>query len=331
MLRWHDPYAVSGRWYRGNTHLHTFHGPAGAIRTDPEVIIDWYRAHGYHWLNLSDHCHVTRPATPAAGKRTDFVVLSGHESDCVVGIGVEGRADRADGTVDQRRERLAFWVDDIVSRGGVAQLAHPRATLGDWKKNLEWVIPLERLSLIELFNHRQGDYGGRIHWRRESKYAVDIWDELLRAGRTLWPVAVDDSHDYLQRPRIVDPDTGERAWEPIRDPGERFFESAGGWTWVRADGLTRHALLQGLRRGSVYASQGPSFRRLGLRDGLLAVRGAQCVEIHVIVDGEPAARASGTTLDWPMPDPVQGRYVRVELVDGSGRRAWSAPFRAREP
>jgi len=322
---WHDPYAVSGNWYRGNTHLHTFHGPGDSIRTDPRIIVDWYRAHGYHWLNISDHTHITT----VEGAWEGFVVLSGHESDCVVAIGVEDRADLADGSSGERAARLEFWVEDIVSRGGVAQLAHPRATLGDWQANLSWVSGLEGLSLIELYNNRQGDYGGEIDWRRPNKYGVDIWDQLLLAGRCMWPVAVDDCHDYLTRPRIDDAATGERRWEAVPDPEDQFYESGGGWTCVLAEDLTPHHLMAGLRRGSVYASQGPVFESIGLRAGRLVAEVSRCQEVHLVVDGESAARFGSSPLEWEMPEPTAGRYVRVELVDASGRRAWSAPFMAR--
>ena len=86
MVSWNDPYAVRGRWYRGNSHLHTFHGPGDSIATDPETVIEWYRSQGYHWLNISNHNHIT----VVEREWEDFVVLAGHESDCVVAIGVDG-------------------------------------------------------------------------------------------------------------------------------------------------------------------------------------------------------------------------------------------------
>jgi len=322
MARWNDPYAVEGRWYRGNSHLHTFHGPGDSIATDPEVVVEWYRSHGYHWLNISDHAHVTRVEREWEG----FVVLSGHESDCVVAIGVEGRADVADGPFEVRAERLALWAEDIGSRDGVAQLAHPRATLRDWRAHLEWLLNLEGISLIELYNNRQGDYGGQIDWQRECKYGVEIWDQLLLAGKRIWPAAVDDSHDYLSRPRLVGTDPIERVWEPIYAEEEQFFESGGGWTCALAEQLTPQHLKAAMRRGSVYASQGPAFATIGIRQGALRVEATACEEIRLVVDGAPVAQFPAPRLEWDLPEPSSCRYVRVELVDGCGRRAWSAPF-----
>ena len=179
MACWRDPYAVCGRWYRGNSHLHTFHGPEDSIRTDPGIIVEWYRSHGYHWLNISDHAHITK----VAQEWDDFILFSGHESDCVVAIDVDDRPDLADGPFETMAERLALWSEDIGSRGGIVQIAHPRATLRDWQANLGWLLNLGEISLIELYNNRQGDYGGEIDWRREGKYGVEIWDQLLLAGK----------------------------------------------------------------------------------------------------------------------------------------------------
>jgi hypothetical protein len=40
------------RWFRGNTHTHSLWSDGNDF---PEMIADWYRANGYHFLALSDH------------------------------------------------------------------------------------------------------------------------------------------------------------------------------------------------------------------------------------------------------------------------------------
>jgi predicted metal-dependent phosphoesterase TrpH len=40
------------RWYQGNLHTHSFWSDGDDF---PEMIADWYRQHGYHFLALSDH------------------------------------------------------------------------------------------------------------------------------------------------------------------------------------------------------------------------------------------------------------------------------------
>lgn len=40
------------RWWRGNTHSHSWWSDGDA---PPELIADWYKEHGYHFLVISDH------------------------------------------------------------------------------------------------------------------------------------------------------------------------------------------------------------------------------------------------------------------------------------
>lgn len=41
-----------GRWWKGNLHTHTFWSDG---RDYPEMVVEWYKTHGYHFLALSDH------------------------------------------------------------------------------------------------------------------------------------------------------------------------------------------------------------------------------------------------------------------------------------
>ncbi|HUH11456.1 MAG TPA: hypothetical protein VMK65_00035, partial [Longimicrobiales bacterium] len=47
-----EPAAWEGSWFRGNTHAHTTESDGDSA---PEVVVRWYRDHGYHFLVLSDH------------------------------------------------------------------------------------------------------------------------------------------------------------------------------------------------------------------------------------------------------------------------------------
>src|SRR5687768_8062794 len=40
------------RWYKGNTHTHSYWSDGDDF---PEMIMDWYKTHGYDFISLSDH------------------------------------------------------------------------------------------------------------------------------------------------------------------------------------------------------------------------------------------------------------------------------------
>lgn len=42
----------AARWYKGNTHLHTYRSDGSEF---PELVMDWYKSHGYNFVCLSDH------------------------------------------------------------------------------------------------------------------------------------------------------------------------------------------------------------------------------------------------------------------------------------
>ncbi len=46
------PVGEAPRWYKGNTHTHSLWSDGDDY---PEMIADWYKRAGYHFLALSDH------------------------------------------------------------------------------------------------------------------------------------------------------------------------------------------------------------------------------------------------------------------------------------
>ena len=44
------------KWYKGNIHTHTTKSDGDE---DPEKVCEWFENHGYDFLVLSDHNHLT--------------------------------------------------------------------------------------------------------------------------------------------------------------------------------------------------------------------------------------------------------------------------------
>ena len=72
------------KWFKGNIHTHT--NVAGGD-AEPEVVVRWYRRHGYDFLVLSDHNHLTL-LDYSAGKRRFKrpLMIPGEE----VSLGIKG-------------------------------------------------------------------------------------------------------------------------------------------------------------------------------------------------------------------------------------------------
>ena len=47
-----SPLAAQARWWKGNLHTHTLWSDGDDY---PEMVLDWYKSRGYHFVTLSDH------------------------------------------------------------------------------------------------------------------------------------------------------------------------------------------------------------------------------------------------------------------------------------
>ena len=136
-----------------------------------------------------------------------------------------------------------------------------------------------------------------------------IWDHVLSAGKAIFGVATDDSHNYSD-------------FSPARsNPGR-------GWVMVRADELSSPAIVEGLASGSFYASTGVTLTELEVSKGAIRV---EIEQEHDFVYTTSFTGAKGVSLDE-----VVGReaayevrggegYVRATVRASSGQKAWTQP------
>ena len=144
------------------------------------------------------------------------------------------------------------------------------------------------------------------------------WDELLEDGRSCPALVTDDSHH----------------------PG---FDSDHAWTWLRAE-RTAESVLDALRRGRFYGSAGPVLHDVEARNGAVVVRCTPARSVTLLT-----GRTSGTAVNAgrlgyrygaeileTTPDglivaarldrPETAPFARIEVVDASGRKAWTNPL-----
>ena len=140
--------------------------------------------------------------------------------------------------------------------------------------------------------------------------ATEVWDMLLGEGKRVWGVASDDAH---------------------LNPRKRYYSDAG-HAWVEAwvPELSGRAVLSSLKNGAFYSTQGPKFT--GLDPGEPpSITCTPVKEVRWRTRGStgfverPTGGNSLTRSELPDWFRVRG-YLRVELVDQDGLRAWSNPF-----
>jgi len=82
-MRYANPYAVQGHWYKGNLHTHTTQSDG---RLTPEEAIRWYEQNGYDFVALTDH-DTYIDITPLQ-QATRLTLIPGFEYSC----GIDPRA-----------------------------------------------------------------------------------------------------------------------------------------------------------------------------------------------------------------------------------------------
>ncbi|MDA1279372.1 MAG: CehA/McbA family metallohydrolase [Chloroflexi bacterium] len=300
-------------WLKGNLHTHTTNSDGDE---SPEHVAEWYHEHGYDWLCLSDHDHLTILEGTAAEKAKWPLLVHGEEVTSrgangpvhVNGYGVTEvvKASDSDDIVTAMREN----VERIIAAGGMASINHPNFR---WAFDGGAMMQVEGYKFMEVFNghpesHNEGG-GGKTS-------TVGIWDRLLSQNRRVWGIAVDDAHHY----------TGEFTANRS-NPGR-------GWVQVRASSLSQQDIYEAMSDGDFYASTGvtiggltASMSEIKLEidpettpsDGIQAkyttvFTGANGRVLHESISNSPSYKP--TRLDG---------YVRATVYSSRGTRAWTQP------
>ncbi len=306
MMSYRNPFAQPGRWYRGNLHTHTTASDGGLTVTERCAA---YRAAGYDFLAITDH-HLVQDVSACSS--ADFLVISGGElhpvnprtGDLYHFVALDVRRSIDDTLPAQQ------VIDAIHAQGGLALLCHPY-----WcGLSLLDILPLTGFFAVEVYND--------VAMRIGKAFSESTWDEMLDNQGMVYGVAVDDTHN-------------------------REDESFHGWIMLKAAELSLDALKTALQDGALYATTGPHFTDIVVEeiagsaaDGSPATAWrvtVSCSPVHSIVvkgrryHGWRALAPEGESLTSATCRlPAEMKYLRVEITDADGRRAWSNPVMLHE-
>lgn len=295
-----------GRFFRGNLHTHSTRSD-GAL--EPAELCRRYRDEGYDFLVLSDHLIGTYdyPIVDTSAFRTDdFTTIIGAEVHAgtsengglwhilAVGLPLDFAPPNAPGwTPVAGQETGAALARRCFEAGAFVAIAHPQwsgLTLAD-------AMSIDAAHAVEIYNHSSAVAADRSDgWH--------IADRLLSAGRRVTAIATDDAH--FSRP-------------------DHFHA----WVMVKAEQNEPDILLSALKEGAFYSTQGPELRSIELEGDSVTVRSSACVTVIAQGAGSAAVSVHGhsmTTATIPLKRCENSPWVRVTIIDASGRRAWSNPM-----
>lgn len=295
-----------GRFWRGNLHTHSTLSD-GALA--PEEVCRRYRAEGYDFLALTDH-FIGQYGYPIADtvpfRSNSFTTILGAEVHSgamangdlwhlvAVGLPADFTPPHAPGFHPvEGQESAAELARRAREAGAFVAIAHPQwsgLTQADART-------IDAAHAVEIYNHGCAagcDRGDGFH----------MLDLLLSEGRALTAIATDDAH-------FTEPD------------------HFGGWVMVKAEANEPEALLDALKAGHFYSSQGPELRGVEMGRDSLTVRATAVAA--VIVQGHASAATavhgnSMTEATVPLDRFRRSPWLRVTVIDRAGRRAWSNPI-----
>jgi hypothetical protein len=291
-------------WFRGNTHTHTLLSDGDS---SPEDVVRWYRDHGYHFLVITDHDKITSVSDDK------LLLIAGEEVTDhlpkkplhVNAIGLKNLVKPQGGS--SPLDVLQRNVNAIRDAGGIPAINHPNF---GWAFGADVLKRLENVKLVEIAS-------GHPYVNMEGGGGVPsveaMWDEVLTSGKTLYGIAVDDSH-HLKF---------ETTKGNVALPGRA-------WIVVRASSLTREAVIKALERGEFYSSKGPELTEYTVTDSSISVTigehgGARFRTQFIGSSGRLLLESTGNPATYR----IRGGegYVRTKVIDSNGNAAWTQPVR----
>lgn len=208
----HNPYAGStGSWQRANLHAHGSAWGGMTSGTQPSsAVVQRYRDLGYSVPGVSNYHHIAA----YDGVRTLPLYEHGINLGKYHQLAIGARAvEWFDFPLWQSLSHRQYVIDRVKRKAALVSLNHPNSRDAYGNEALRY---LTGYDMIEVANGPFTTEG--------------LWDEALSAGRMVWAVANDDTHD-LTDPRRM----------------------AVGWNMVDAASASDADIIDALRAGRFYA------------------------------------------------------------------------------
>lgn len=301
------------QWFKGNLHTHTTESDGD---TAPEHVAEWYHRHGYDFLVLSDHNHLTILEGGAAGQAEWPLLIPGEEVSAVFedrpihvgGIGLDRLVEPESG--DSVSDTIQRNVDAVRAAGGLAAINHPNYR---WAFDDRGIVPVSGAWAMEVYNghHLTNSRGGGGRPGAEV-----IWDRVLSAGVQVFGIATDDAHHFQD-------EFGPRRSNPGR-----------GWVGVAAEELSGQAMLEAMAAGRFYSSTGVTLAELnvGEREIVIEIEPEEQFTYTTVFSG-PRGRevwvAEGLSAHYTLSR--LDSYVRATVHASNGENAWTQPVFSERP
>lgn len=314
-----------GNFYKANLHCHSCLSDG---KMTPQELKDAYKSEGYSVLALTDHEGVFYHNYL---DDEDFIVLAGAEYEyndvisddffdwrvahlCVI---KKDPSEIFQLGFDPEYDHIKFkwlhneWREKIVSKGEIIPKIYSPENINGMIKHYreagflvtynhpKWsqegfreYSQYEGMNFLEIYNTASDQEGFGEH-------NGDVYDEMLRLGKRVFPVAADDNHTK-----------------------ENMF---GGFVMISAPCLEYTAITDALERGDFYASTGVYITEISVCDGVFSVGSDDVCDIRFITDRRHVALCKDTkSASFELSE--KDGLVRAELYKKDGSVAYTRAY-----
>lgn len=224
----HLNYGHNKAWYSGELHVHSHHSDG---KNSVEEIVEAAKEEKLDFIALTDHNMVS--GFSSIPDRGDLLIIRGMELTTYYGHALTlGLTSFIDWHSKGRIRNINEIINEVHAQKGLFAIAHP-FSIGDpvcagctWKL---WDVDYQKVGLMEVWA------GGWNEREIENHRSFRLWDKLLSQGFKVTGISGRDWHDVEEKKKGRIPRT-----------------------FVQADSLTEDGILEGLRKGHVFVSSGPS-------------------------------------------------------------------------
>ncbi len=290
------PFNQPGNFYRGNLHTHSDH--SDGKHTTAEVVRR-YKEAGYDFLSLTDHFMdvFDYPINDTREFCTeDFATITSAElhldktkSGVVHHILAVGVPE--DFAKPGDGETIHQIVQRAADAGAFIGICHP-----SWHGlTTEEAHTFDMAHSVEIYNHGS-------HVENNRGYDVPFWDVMLNEGKRLSGYATDDAHAISH-------------------------DAFGGWMHVKAESLDPDKILEAMKAGHYYSSQGPEIHNMEIDGDQLHISCSPVSNISIQGHGSLSnfKRGDGITEATFDISKYKDHYVRATVVDDNKDNAWTNP------
>ncbi len=318
-------------WFKGNLHTHSFWSDGDEF---PEMIMDWYKGHGYQFIGLSDHNVLAsgekwKKITHSKLYEEGFAAYLAKYGAWVNYRSDSGRITARLKTLDEYRpmfEGPSFLIlksEEITSRLGEKHV-HVNAT------NIQEVIGAQTgTTIAEVMQH---SVDAVLAQRKQTGipmiphinhpnffYSISIQDMIDLRGEQFFEVY--NGHPLVNNYGDSTHPGTEVMWDKINiayrlrnqplmfglatddshnyhQLGAAYSNAGRGWVMVNAESLEPASLIKALEAGDFYASTGVTLERIEYKNNTIhvAVRPEQGIQYIIEFIGAKKGEATGVTI-----------------------------------